>query len=187
MVLQTLVVDLNGMPISREEFVRPLEDIARKYGKTKTLHYLYVSPKDITWADRIILSGTPLMEFGYLAHTENFSWLKDVEKPVIGICAGMQVIAEVFGSDVIGSEGIGFAEIETKRRNILFEGRLKVYELHSKAVKLSDELETLAESDSCVQAFKHKKRPIYGILFHPEARNRQVIERFLERAQSAVF
>jgi GMP synthase-like glutamine amidotransferase len=30
-----------------------------------------------------------------------------------------------------------------------------------------------------VQAIKHKQKDIFGVLFHPEVRNREIIERFV--------
>ncbi|MCJ7423113.1 hypothetical protein MUP01_02450, partial [Candidatus Bathyarchaeota archaeon] len=53
------------------------------------------------------------------------------------------------------------------------------YELHKYSIKPSLELDVLAESNNCVQAIKHRERNIYGVLFHPEVRNRKIIEQFI--------
>ena len=174
-----LIVDMNDEKLAYPEFVRPLEKEAEKFSETDTIHYTKVRKSDIERADRIILSGTPLKEFRYLGQMDKFSWLKETGKPVLGICAGMQVMVKIFGSEVIDSKGIGFAEISVKKANPLIEGNLKVYELHGKAVKPSEHFEILAESGTCVHAIKHKTKSMYGILFHPEARNREIISRFL--------
>jgi GMP synthase-like glutamine amidotransferase len=67
----------------------------------------------------------------------------------------------------------------TVKENILFSLRFKVYSLHNYAIKPSDEFEVLAESSKCVQAIKHKQKDIYGVLFHPEVRNKEVVQRFI--------
>ena len=56
----------------------------------------------------------------------------------------------------------------------------EAYELHNYSVKPSKDFEILAKSKKCVQAIKHKSKPIYGILFHPEVRNKWIIKRFLK-------
>jgi GMP synthase (glutamine-hydrolysing) len=39
------------------------------------------------------------------------------------------------------------------------------------------------EGNGVVQAVKHKERPIYGVLFHPEVRNKNLILEFLKSAR----
>ena len=175
-----LIVDMNSQPLGTEEFARPLTEIAGRFGDARKIHYTKVRKSDIEEAEKIILSGTPLREFGYLGDIDSFSWLKETSKPVLGICAGMQVMAVVFGSEIADNKGIGFAGIEVVRDNPLIEGKLRVYELHGKAVRASAQFEVLAKSGKCIQAIRHKSKPFYGILFHPEARNRGIIERFLK-------
>ena len=43
---------------------------------------------------------------------------------------------------------------------------------------LSDEFDVLAESKYCPQAIKHKEKPYFAVLFHPEVRNKKIIENF---------
>jgi GMP synthase-like glutamine amidotransferase len=38
----------------------------------------------------------------------------------------------------------------------------------------------LAESAKCVHAMKHRQKDIYGVLFHPEVRNKEVLQRFIQ-------
>jgi GMP synthase-like glutamine amidotransferase len=51
--------------------------------------------------------------------------------------------------------------------------------LHNFSVVSSDDFEVLAETTTCVQAIKHVQKDIFGVLFHPEVRNREIIERFI--------
>jgi GMP synthase-like glutamine amidotransferase len=61
----------------------------------------------------------------------------------------------------------------------LFASRFKAYELHNYSAESSPDFDVLAESKKCVQAIKHKKKAVYGVLFHPEVRNKEILERFI--------
>ena len=74
---------------------------------------------------------------------------------------------------------IGMTEIKIKKKNKLFSSDLNVYELHGFSLKNLENFEVLAESEKCIQTIKHKQKEIYGIMFHPEVRQRQVVENFL--------
>jgi anthranilate/para-aminobenzoate synthase component II len=74
---------------------------------------------------------------------------------------------------------IGMAEITTLRDNPLFQGSFKAYELHNLSVQQSKIFLALAQSSGCIVAIKHQNMNIYGVLFHPEVRNRAIIECFL--------
>ena len=41
----------------------------------------------------------------------------------------------------------------------------------------------LAESSKCIQAVKHKEKNIYGVLFHPEVRNQEILKKFIQLKQ----
>ena len=67
-------------------------------------------------------------------------------------------------------------QITTVAANPLFSEDFKAYSLHSFCTKPSAAFEILAQSTKCIQAIKHKNKPIFGVLFHPEARNPLIIE-----------
>lgn len=132
-------------------------------------------------SEKIILCGTALKDFGYCDRIESFSWLTEYEKPVLGICAGMQVIASVFGGGIISQPSIGLFETEILAKDPLLGSPrvIEVYHLHSRGVTLPPDFSVLAGSKEHVVAFRHKSRPVYGILFHPEVRNRWILDRFV--------
>ena len=41
-----------------------------------------------------------------------------------------------------------------------------------------DNFNILAETNS-IQAIKHKEKPFYGIMFHPEVRNEEIVKNFI--------
>ena len=73
--------------------------------------------------------------------------------------------------------------IEAVRSNELIEGTLETYQLHKFGLEGLGEFEVLARSERCVQAIKHRRRELYGIMFHPEVRRHDVVRRFLARCE----
>ena len=118
-----------------------------------------------------------------LNEPEKFNWLKSVDMPVLGICAGIQTIGVVFGLLLTRCLEVGMTPMTTLSENPLFSSTFKAYSLHNYSVESSEEFEVLAESPRCIQAIKHKQKPIYGVLFHPEVRNAEIVERFIELKQ----
>jgi GMP synthase-like glutamine amidotransferase len=142
-------------------------------------HYLNVRKDDVDNCDGVILSGTPLKDNITLHQSDKFQWIKTWAKPILGICAGMQTIGIVFGSRLEKCLGVGMAQITTLTENPLFSSVFKAYTLHSFSVLPSEEFQVLAESAQCVQAIKHRQRDVYGVLFHPEVRNQEILQRFI--------
>lgn len=177
-----LLVDLNrrGDGLGRLEFVEPVRSIV---GDCEVRHYLEVS--GLEGYDKAVLCGTPLMDSEYMERLDAFEWVRRCDKPVLGICAGMQAMAAVYGSEVYMSREIGMTEVSTKAENPLFKGSFRAYCLHNLAVGPSGDFETLAESKVCVEAVKHRSKPLYGVLFHPEVRNPDVLLRFASLPVSA--
>jgi GMP synthase (glutamine-hydrolysing) len=179
-----LVLDLSYRPgsLSLDEFVAPVERIVRNEGfPTLIRHYTDLSNEDVKTADGVILCGTALADFGYLEGLERFAWLPSFPCPVLGICAGMQVLARVFGGDVCPATGIGMAGQQVVASDPLLAGkdRFPAYELHCLSVAPPPSFTVLAISPSGAQVIRHRERPIYGVMFHPEVRNEWLISRFL--------
>jgi GMP synthase (glutamine-hydrolysing) len=167
------------------EFVLPVVAAVATYGHTAVVrHYREVAEADLIACNAVILTGTTLKDNTALGETEKFQWLKNINKPVLGICAGMQTFAAVWGLVLTRRLEIGMTNITTLTSNNLFAGTFQAYSLHTFSVESSDEFEVLAESPKCLQAIKHKQKPLYGILFHPEVRNPEIIKNFLLAATS---
>jgi len=92
---------------------------------------------------------------------------------VVGICYGAQFIAKYFNSELKKTKNhVGTHKI--KLQNIKFNSNLKkvvsTNSFHNYLIKKTGQnLKTLAKaSDRSVEAFKHIKFKIYGIMWHPE-------------------
>lgn len=178
-----LIVDLcHGKDsLSAEEFVKPVVAIAQHIDQCKVKHFSELKGADIEDAHKIILCGTARRDDSFRKNLSAFGWLKSsvADKPILGICAGMQAIGLVFGCRLVECKEIGMWKIMTKRSNSLFSGVFEAYELHGYAVNPSPDFEILAKSNGCAQVMKHRSRQLYGVQFHPEVRNPEIIERFL--------
>ena len=174
----TLVVDLCSRDLSRSEFVEPMARIVGQGARVKP--FVDVDPREVEAASSVVICGTALADDGYLDRLEAFSWLATTETPVLGICAGMQVIALTHGASLVEGREIGMTRVEPVATNPLVPGPMEVYGLHRHDLEDLDRFQVLARSDSCVQAIVHRERPLYGVAFHPEVRRGNVVSRFLD-------
>jgi len=177
-----LIIDLcwKKDSLSSLEFVNPVKRIVEGEHQPFIIkHFLELNEKDLVAADKIIMCGTALKDNEFRKHLSRFSWLRKHDKPVLGICAGMQIIGLIYGTRMFDCKELGMWKIMTKKENIFFSGVFQAYELHGSAIRTNDNFEVLAKSSRCVQMIKHKNKHIYGVSFHPEIRNETVIKKFL--------
>jgi GMP synthase-like glutamine amidotransferase len=166
------------------EFVKPIEEVLKKEKISFfTKHYLDLKKNDLKKFDKIIICGTSLRDNGYLNNLNNFDWIKDFKKPLLGICAGMQIISIVFNSNknkLKNKKEIGFY-YETFNENFLNikKGEQQVYLLHKNYVPLPGNFKKFTSS-KIPQAIKHQEKEIYGVLFHPEVRQKDLIKEFIK-------
>ncbi|MCX7715071.1 MAG: aminodeoxychorismate/anthranilate synthase component II [Clostridia bacterium] len=114
--------------------------------------------------------------------------------PVLGVCLGHQAIGEAFGAKIVHAPQIMHGKtdvIDIDNECDLFFGlpsKLETGRYHSLAIEggsLPECLQIIAKSsDGCIMGVKHKKRPVYGIQFHPESvltpKGMTIIENFLK-------
>lgn len=168
------------LPLLKPEFVHPVQSILKTAGYETAVLPLHTRtlPDGIK---AVILTGTALMDHQFLKvglPDPLMQW----NGPVLGICAGMQLLAMTVGGSLIPSEKIGMTEITVIKDDPVFAGkdRFNAWELHQSGVEVTGECEILARSASGVQGIKLNDRPWYGVLFHPEVRNEWVLENFLK-------
>ena len=133
------------------EFVRPITDILKECA---IVHFTEINKEIIEAADKIIISGSPLKEAGYSEHLEFFKWLKDYDKPLLGICNGIQIIGMTRGCELKEVTEIGPTTITKLQDDFLVNSmkKLEVYELHNYCINLPEDFELLAKSDNCIQS-----------------------------------
>ena len=119
----------------------------------------------------LILGGGPSLEDA--GNSEEY--IKHFDIPILGICLGHQLIAKTYGGEVTTSDTESYAQVKININDDenLFKGlapEMDVWSSHKDEVKtIPDEFKVLASSNLCdVESFKHAKKDVYGIQFHPE-------------------
>jgi GMP synthase (glutamine-hydrolysing) len=118
--------------------------------------------------------------------------------PVLGICYGMQTMAQQLGGKVEAghTREFGYAEVRARGHTALFKdmadfttpeghGMLKVWMSHGdKVTELPTGFKLMASTDSCpIAGFADESRHFYGVQFHPEVthtlQGRAMLNRFV--------
>jgi GMP synthase (glutamine-hydrolysing) len=169
--------------------------IARRVREARVYSEIHPPSRTVEWIREwkptgIILSGGPNSVYGDnvpLADPAIF----DIA-PVLGICYGMQLIAHIEGGQVIRTDRreYGRAQMEVLEPKGLFAGFEKG-EPVTTWMSHGDHIEhppkgyvvTAKSNGNPISAFRHEKRSIFGVQFHPEVahtpRGGEVISNFL--------
>jgi GMP synthase (glutamine-hydrolysing) len=146
-------------------------------------------------ADGIVLSGGP--ETATLADSpQAAAYLFELGVPLLGICYGMQTMAEQLGGKVEASDKseFGYAKVNLCAPGALFAGiedhvntqgvaQLDVWMSHGdKVVRVPPGFLVSAETGSApIAAMADEQRRFYGVQFHPEVTHTLQGQRILER------
>lgn len=133
---------------------------------------------EISEFDKILISPGPGLP-------ENTAKLKEIidrwhrHKHILGICLGMQAIAEYFGASLYNLErvyhGIKTKTKITEKQEVLFKDIPEIIETglyHSWAIYKNSGKElkiTAVSEDNIIMGISHKKYNVKGVQFHPES------------------
>lgn len=140
--------------------------------------------------DAIIISASPRGDNGnFQERIERFQWLKTVKTPVLGVCAGHQLIGTTFGGTLLQNQEseIGFLPVQVQVEDPLFAGHeasFNVEQCHNDSTTLPEDFVLLVSSPKCkVQAMRHKEKPIFSLQWHAEISNPEIFRNFIERVK----
>tara|TARA_S200000501_G_scaffold378835_1_gene444050 strand:+ start:1820 stop:3343 length:1524 start_codon:yes stop_codon:yes gene_type:complete len=155
--------------------------------------YSEVCPWDeipnLDFVDGFVLSGGP--------ESSNIEGNPDISneilksnKPILGICYGMQVLAFQEGGEIQneGKKEFGYAKISLNNQSSLFTNTsdsIDVWMSHGdKVISLPEGYEALASSDnSPIAAYQNLEKNYFGLQFHPEVTHTdfglKIIENFI--------
>jgi len=147
-------------------------------------------------ADGIILSGGPNSVYSEIMSAPELVF--QLGKPVLGVCYGMQTMADQLGGKVEGSDTreFGYAEVRARGHSRLFEGIedrsnpeghgiLDVWMSHGdKVTELPPGFKLIGSNASTpIAAMADEERGFYGVQFHPEVthtiKGKEIIARFV--------
>lgn len=176
--MRTLIID-NYLPNSPQivHLYNMIKDITVHTVEVKSYSTLRTM-EDVKLFDIIVLSGSQHK----LSDSEVFqdyavetALLREITKPVLGICHGHQLIAMTFGASVVSTGKMvdGYYMVKRLGDDKIFEGlgeKFLVRESHEEVIENTpSDFIILADSPNCpIEAIKHPRLPIYGVQFHPE-------------------
>jgi GMP synthase (glutamine-hydrolysing) len=121
-----------------------------------------------------VLSGGPASVTEQSAPRLNRDFFEQ-KKPILGICYGMQLVADVFGGELVKSDmrEYGRATFSTTNSTPLFKGvskKSQVWMSHGDSItKIPKGFHLTGSSDTLqTAAIANEKDCIYGVQFHPE-------------------
>jgi len=124
-------------------------------------------------ADCVIITGGPDSMARHCTENKVYSYAREHDIPVIGICHGGFVINDLEGGDnghIDNHHGVD--------HDVVMQGRTyTVNSYHSQCIStLAPDLLPMAwDNDNHVEAFHHKSKPIYGVIWHPERQSTPVL------------
>lgn len=155
-------------PLHQFEFLRPITDILDKQGVTYNISPIK-NPQLL--GEKIIFSGTAIKDNSFLEHKEAARQIFASKKPILAICAGMELFVEEFLENI---QQIGPQVTESK----IFPKYN--YYLHQYGIKeISEEWEVIATTQEAIAAIQHKNQTFLGVQFHPEVSAKDVIVKFI--------
>ncbi len=154
--------------------------IARRVREARVYSEIHPPTRSVEWIREwqptgIILSGGPNSVYAPGAPRADKTMF-DVA-PVLGVCYGMQLIAQLFGGEVLrgGQRQYGRDLIHPTGESPLFRGfapqeATTVWMSHGDHVEQAPPGFRIiaAGAGNPVSAFQHDERPIFGVQFHPE-------------------
>jgi len=176
--MRTLIID-NYSPNSPqiEALYNIIRDVTVHTVEVKSYTTIH-SAEDVKMYDIFILSGSQHI----LSDSEVFEsyaieahLVREIKKPVLGICHGHQLLAMAYGENVISTGTMldGYYMIRRLSDDKIFDGlgeKFLVRESHKEIIEnLPSDFILLADSPNCqIEVMKHAQLPVYGVQFHPE-------------------
>jgi GMP synthase (glutamine-hydrolysing) len=138
----------------------------------------------------LILSGGPASVYEEGAPHSEPELIREANCPILGICYGLQLMAQDLGGEVkpSGNRGYGYGRLTVVDDGTrLFAGlpkEMDVWLSHGDRVtRLPSGFHMTAKTDEGVNAFENPERQIYGVQFHPEVAHTplggQILRNFL--------
>lgn len=138
-------------------------------------HELHVIPNLVNVqinVDMLVLSGGNESSQRYRTELTVCDWAMRNHIPILGICHGAFFLNYAFkgiNAEVTGHRGV-------EHDITLDEQTYKVNSYHDVCIyELGESLKPIAYAGKHIEAFKHEKYPIWGLVWHPERMDKPVL------------
>ena len=123
--------------------------------------------------DCLVLTGGPDSIERHTTEDLLFDHAIKLNKPIFGFCHGAFAVNDLTG----GVNGYIDGHVQTDHEIIMDNNIYTVNSYHGQSIdKLGPDMEKVAmDLDGYTEAFKHKYKPIYGIVWHPERMKEPVL------------
>jgi len=128
-------------------------------------------------ADMLILTGGEDTPERLVTETALFNIALTKNIPILGICRGAFILNSYYN----GINRTITGHSKTEHVIEMEEETFIVNSFHSTSIYLvGEDIEIIATADECVEAYKHKQLPIWGLSWHPERMEEPVLPKELK-------
>ena len=171
------IIYTNKEELSKYEFLYPIENILKEINvKYKVYSYKEKIKDDL---EKIIITGTAIMDFDYLNYLDNFKFIIENNIKTFAICSGSQILIKLLGYNLIDKEIIGKYKVKIIRENKLINNDFDAYFIITKIPEIDNKFNIYGVLDNIPVLYNYKN--IYFSLFHPEVLNKDIIINFIEK------
>lgn len=146
-------------------FINELISLFSEVIKTDAIDYIDFCPETAEDYDFTILSGGPVHISEPSDLPEEKEFVRRTNKPVLGICLGLEIICVAYGSELkyLDEKKEGFYDFE------IFGKKDKLYFAHEwYNDDVPEDFILVSKGNEGIEALYHKTKPILGIEGHPE-------------------
>lgn len=156
------------------------------------LRYDAIDTIALVYFDAFVLSpgpGLPQEKAGLFAFLEQYVG----QKPILGVCLGMQALAEFLGATLENQQSVKHGvseEIEIMHQNGLFRSLPKIIEVglyHSWKVNCPAHWVSAKSKSGVNMAIELPEKKVYGVQFHPESvmtpLGKEILQNFIQIAR----
>jgi len=131
--------------------------------------YLEFDPVHAGGYDYVILSGGPIHISYATDLSEEKKFLRQTDKPILGICLGLEILGIAYGSTI--------RELPKKRTGLhtvnFLDQEMKIFQSHRFCLAtLPKDFIALATTGTIIEIIKHKYKPLLAFQGHPELSGR---------------
>ncbi|MFP4119014.1 MAG: diphthine--ammonia ligase [Candidatus Woesearchaeota archaeon] len=175
------------LPILHYEFIKPIVEALKENYVSFEIVPLSEAGAETIKGKKIIMSGTALKDNSFMKYDKQAKIIVENGKPVLGICAGMELIVRTEGIELDKISELGPVKVSTVKDHELVTGldATQHYFMHKYGVSKNRNttLIQLLVTDKAMALVKLKDKPIYGVQFHPELGDKSLLLKFIDEIE----